>query len=255
MTLPILSRVNILGIQISAINMGQALQAFEAWIETRAQTYVCVTPAHGVMDGQKQPGLRKIFNESGLTTPDGMAIVWLLKLAGHQHVSRVYGPELMLAVCQLSLTKGYTHYLFGGNPQVPEQLAQSLETQFPGIKIVGTYSPPFHPLTTEEDEKIIQAINETHPDIVWVGLSTPKQEWWMAEHLGKIKAPVMVGVGAAFDFLSGNKRQAPKWMQKNGLEWLFRLSTEPRRLWRRYIRYPIFVLLVILQLTGIKKYS
>ena len=249
-----LSRGNILGVNVSAINMDQALKIIDDWIERREQNYVCVTPAHGVMDCQYQPELREIFNKSGLTTPDGMAIVWLLKLRGFHHVSRVYGPDLMLAVCNHSPAMGYRHFLYGGNPNVPEALAFNLQSRFPGLNIVGTYSPPFHPLTIEEDSKIVEMINYAQPDVVWVGLSTPKQELWMAEHSGKINAPVMIGVGAAFDFLSGNKKQAPRWIQRNGLEWLYRLYTEPARLWRRYIQYPVFVILVLAQLMGLKKY-
>jgi len=249
-----LQRANILGVHVSAINMYQALRAIDHWIVHREKYYVCVTPAHGVMECQTQPDLKQIFNSSGLTTPDGMAIVWLLKLMGYHHVSRVYGPDLMLAVCHRSQEMRYRHFLYGGNPNVPETLALNLQSRFPDLNIVGAYSPPFRPLTVEEDEKIIETINQVQPDVVWVGLSTPKQELWMAEHLGKINAPVMIGVGAAFDFLSGNKKQAPRWVQQIGLEWLFRLSTEPARLWRRYVQYPVFVLLVLGQLTGIKKY-
>lgn len=249
----IFPRANILGVNVSAINMDQALKTIEDWVERQEHRYVCVTPAHGIMECQQQPDLLPIFNASGMTTPDGMGVVWLLKLLGFSHVSRVYGPDLMLAVCDRFQYR-FKHFLYGGNPEVAEQLSNTLQIRFPSLKIIGTYSPPFRPLTPEEDDQIIAHINETQPDIVWVGLSTPKQERWMADHLGKINAPVMVGVGAAFDFLSGNKKQAPKWIQKSGLEWLFRLITEPQRLWRRYIQYPLFVILVMLQLTGLKKY-
>jgi N-acetylglucosaminyldiphosphoundecaprenol N-acetyl-beta-D-mannosaminyltransferase len=150
--------------------------------------------------------------------------------------------------------KKYRHYLYGGEPGVAETLASQLTGRFDKLQIVGTQSPPFRKLTTEEDLEAIEMINSTNPDIVWVGLSSPKQERWMSEHLGKIEAPVMIGVGAAFDFLSGSKPQAPRWMQRAGLEWLFRFLTEPRRLWPRYRQYPLFVLFVLLQLLGFKEF-
>jgi N-acetylglucosaminyldiphosphoundecaprenol N-acetyl-beta-D-mannosaminyltransferase len=247
-------RINILGVAVSAINMDQALDFVTQRIETLTPSYICVTPAHGVMDCQADPALRRIFNGSGLTTPDGMAIVWLLKLHGHAHASRVYGPDLMSAVCAMSVQHGYQHYFYGGAPGVAELLAARLQARYPGLRVAGIYSPPFRPLTPEEDCQVVARINASEPDIVWVGISTPKQERWMSEHVGRVTAPVMVGVGAAFDFLSGRKKQAPRWMQRAGLEWLFRLGSEPRRLWRRYLRYPQFALLVLAQLLRVRCY-
>jgi N-acetylglucosaminyldiphosphoundecaprenol N-acetyl-beta-D-mannosaminyltransferase len=161
----------------------------------------------------------------------------------------------MLAVCERSVTRGYRHFLYGGDKTVAEKLKIRLQSRFPDLNIVGTYSPPFRPLTADESQYILDMINYTNPDIVWVGLSTPKQERWMAEYIHDLTAPVLIGVGAAFDFLSGSKRQAPRWMQKIGMEWLFRLINEPGRLWKRYIEYPIFVSLVLAQLLGIKSYN
>jgi N-acetylglucosaminyldiphosphoundecaprenol N-acetyl-beta-D-mannosaminyltransferase len=248
------SRINVLGVGISAINMAQALDTIEGWIAASDPHYVCVTPAHGVMECQADPGLRRIFNAGGLVTPDGMSMVWLLRLHGHSQVTRVYGPDLMLAVCKWGVSRGYRHYLYGGAPGVPELLASRLVERFPGLQIAGVWSPPFRALTPEEDGAAMEHINASKPDIVWVGVSTPKQERWMSEHIGKLSAPVLIGVGAAFDFLSGRKRQAPKWMRNCGLEWLYRLASEPRRLWRRYIQYPVFVARVLAQLTGLRKY-
>jgi len=249
-------RVNILGVGISAINMAMALEIIEGWIARREPHYVCVTGVHGVMESQRDRQLRRIHNQAGLVTPDGMPLVWLSWLKGHRHVDRVYGPDLMLAFCERSVTRGYRHFFYGGAEGVPEQLAANLRRRFPGLKVVGIYSPPFRPLTPEEDEQVVQMINQAAPDIVWVGLSTPKQERWMAAHVGRVKAPVLIGVGAAFDFLAGRKRQAPRWMQRSGLEWLFRLLTEPRRLWKRYlINNPLFVLLVLVQAMGLRRYS
>jgi N-acetylglucosaminyldiphosphoundecaprenol N-acetyl-beta-D-mannosaminyltransferase len=234
--------------------MPGAIQAIEGWITRNEQNYVCVTPAHGVMECLSDPHLRDIFNKSGLTTPDGMAIVWLLQIKGYRDVRRVYGPDLVAAICEYSLTRGWRHFFYGGAPQVAEKLVERLHLNFPGITIAGTYTPPFRMLTFEEDQAIIEHINALQPDIVWIGIGSPKQERWMAEHLGRVQAPVMIGVGAAFDFIAGEKKQAPYFMQRLGLEWFFRFITEPRRLWRRYIQYPRFVLLAIGQLLGVLDY-
>jgi N-acetylglucosaminyldiphosphoundecaprenol N-acetyl-beta-D-mannosaminyltransferase len=247
-------RVNILGVGVSAIHMGQALAVLEEWIEKRNQQYVCVTPAHAVMDCYHDPRLRAIFNASGLTTPDGMAIVWLLKLHGQRSVGRVYGPDLMREVCKFSVAKGWRHFLYGGEVGVLERLKSRLEAEYLGIQIVGTFSPPFRSLAEQEDQEIVDKINSARPDIIWVGISTPKQVQWMHDHLGKVNASVLIGVGAAFDFLSGRKPQAPRWVQRSGLEWLFRLISEPRRLWRRYAQYPLFVVLVLAQMLGLKRF-
>jgi N-acetylglucosaminyldiphosphoundecaprenol N-acetyl-beta-D-mannosaminyltransferase len=244
-------RVNILGVGISAINITQAVGTIDEWIQRREQHYVTVTPVHGIMDCWNDPELRQIFNSSGMTTPDGMPLVWLARLAGHRHVRRVYGPDLMLAVCEHGLPIGYRHFLYGGEVGVAELLANRLLSRLPGLHVVGTYTPPYRALMPEEDCAIVECINASEADIVWVGLSTPRQERWMAAHLGHISSPVMIGVGAAFDFLSGRKPQAPRWMQRSGLEWLFRLASEPRRLWPRYRRYPRFVLLLAAQASGI----
>lgn len=250
-----MERVNVLGVGISAIDMGMALAAIEGWIARREPRYVCVTTVHGVIEGWKDPSLRRVFNGSGLTTPDGMPLVWLNRLHGQRHVGRVYGPDLMLALCERSVAPGYRHFLYGGTPGVATELAERLRARFPGLQVVGTYTPPFRPLTPEEDEEVIRQIDESGADVVWVGISTPKQDRWMAAHVGRLRAPVLIGVGAAFDFHSGRKRQAPLWMQRNGLEWLFRLGQEPRRLWRRYLVYnTLFVGLVLLQLAGVKRY-
>ncbi len=251
-----IERTNVLGVGISAINVPMALEVLDAWIRQPHHTYVCITGVHGVMESQADPELRKIHNQAGLVTPDGMPMVWMSRLAGHKHVDRVYGPDLMLAVCEASLQKGYRHFFYGGNEGVPELLRDKLQEKFPGLQVVGTYSPPFRPLTPEEDAAIVARINAARPDIVWVGLSTPKQERWMAAHLGKVQAPVMIGVGAAFDFHAGLKPQAPRWMQRSGLEWLFRMVSEPKRLARRYLQNnPRFVMAVLMQLLGLRRYK
>jgi len=241
---------------ISAIDMQTALRTADEWIEQRELHYVCVRDVHGVVESQRDPALAKIHNAAGLVTPDGMPLVWLSRLKGHRHVERVYGPDLMLALCKHSLERRYRHYFYGGAEGVPEQLAERLQQRFPDLVVAGTYSPPFRSLSVREDAEIVQQINRTYGDIVLVWLSTPKQERWMAEHVGRLQAPVLIGVGAAFDFHSGRKAQAPRWIQRSGLEWLFRLLTEPRRLWRRYlINNPAFLALVLLQALGLRTYS
>ena len=232
---PDIRSVDVLGVPLSAINYDLAIQQINWWIQNNDHEYVTVTGVHGVMECQRVPELKAIFDDAGLITPDGMPMVWLARKAGFDRVERVYGPTLMLMVSERSVAPGYRHFLYGGNEGVAEELKAEMEKRFPGIQIVGTYCPPFRPLTETEDEEVISMINESEADIVWVGLSTPKQERWMAAHKNRINANVMLGVGAAFDFHTGKVKQAPVWVQNHGLEWLFRLIQEPRRLWKRYL--------------------
>jgi N-acetylglucosaminyldiphosphoundecaprenol N-acetyl-beta-D-mannosaminyltransferase len=248
-------RLNILGVGVNAVTLEDAVATMADTIESRVREYVCVVPAHSVMDCVEDPSLKPVFNGAGMCTPDGMAIVWLLKLHGYRHVSRVYGPDLMLRVCERSLAEGWPHFFLGGATGVAEELAHRLGARFPGLRVAGTLSPPFRPLSPTEDDEMVALINASRPDIVWVGLGSPKQEHWMAEHVGRIAAPVMVGVGAAFDFLSGRKVQAPRWVQRSGLEWLFRWADEPLRLFPRYVRYPLFAVLVAAQAAGLRHYE
>jgi N-acetylglucosaminyldiphosphoundecaprenol N-acetyl-beta-D-mannosaminyltransferase len=242
-------RVDILGISVSAITMRGATAMLEGWIRERAQGYVCITGVHGVMESQRDPDLRAIHNAAGMVTPDGVPLVWMSRLLGHPGVERVYGPDLMWEMTAISAEQGYRSYYYGGRPGTADKLKQALTQAHPGLQVVGTFCPPFRPLTPDEDEAAVREINAARPDIVWVGLSTPKQERWMAAHLGRLSAPVLVGVGAAFDFLSGEKPQAPRWMQRNGLEWAFRMATEPRRLAGRYLRNnPAFAVRALHQL-------
>ena len=252
---PAIPQVNILGVGVSAINMAMALRIIDDWIARRASSYICVTGVHGIMESRRDTSLRRIHNRAGLITPDGMPLVWLSRLQGFYHVERVYGPDLMLAVCERSVERGYRHFFYGGAPGVGDILAARLQSRFSGLQVVGIDAPPFRLLRPDEERAVVERINATTPDIVWVGLSTPKQECWMSAHVGRLHAPVLIGVGAAFDFHSGMKRQAPRWMQRNGLEWLFRLAMEPRRLWRRYmINNPWFLWCTLLQLLGRKSY-
>jgi N-acetylglucosaminyldiphosphoundecaprenol N-acetyl-beta-D-mannosaminyltransferase len=249
-------RVNVLGVGVSAINVEAAVSIIGAWIAARAPRYVCVSGVHGVMESQDDPTLRTIHNRAGLVTPDGMPLVWLGRLSGHREMTRVYGPDLMLACCAASTAFGWRHFFYGGGEGVAELLSDRLRERFPALQIVGTYTPPFRPLAEGEEADVARQIEASRADIVWVGLSTPKQERWMAAHVGRVAAPVLIGVGAAFDFHAGLKAQAPRWIQRSGLEWLFRLATEPRRLWRRYLRNnPRFVWRVAMQQLGVAAYD
>jgi N-acetylglucosaminyldiphosphoundecaprenol N-acetyl-beta-D-mannosaminyltransferase len=248
-------RVNVLGVGISAVNIPTAVGVIENWIIHRERHYVCVSPVHSVMEAQRDESFKHILNNAGLNTPDGMPMVWLGRLHRFRKIDRVYGPDLMLALCELSARKGYRNFFYGSAPGVPEKLAANMRARFPGFKTVGTFSPPFRPLTQEEDKQVVNMINGSHADILWVGIGSPGQERWMATHLGRVEAPVLLGVGAAFDFHSGRIKQAPYWIQRSGMEWLYRLIREPRRLARRYLTTnPLFLLHISLQLTGLRTY-
>jgi N-acetylglucosaminyldiphosphoundecaprenol N-acetyl-beta-D-mannosaminyltransferase len=249
------NRVSVLGVGISVLNLKTTLAAIADAVQGRRKGYLCVTGVHGVMEAQEDAAFKTILNNAFLCTPDGMPMVWAGKLAGHREMSRVYGPDLMLDVCAWSEKSGCTHFFYGGADGVADLLAQKLKARFPKLTVVGTFTPPFRPLTAEEVAKLQGQIAAVKPDILWVGLSTPKQEKFMAEFLPKLDVTLMVGVGAAFDFLSGRVRQAPRWMQRSGLEWFYRLCSEPRRLAKRYFRNnPLFLLKGLGQLTGFKKY-
>jgi len=244
-------RYNVLGVGVSALTLAQARDLVLGVRGTRRNGYVCVTTVHGIDEARRDPAFRRILNASWLTTPDGMPLVWL----GPRDVERVYGPDLMLAVCDAGRARGLTHYFYGGAPNVAEALRESLCRRFPGLEVAGTYTPPYRPLEPGELAAFRADVARAQPDILWVGLGTPKQERFMAEHWATLDAGLLIGVGAAFDFHSGCVPQAPRWIQRSGFEWLFRLCMEPRRLGPRYLRTnPIFVLRALAQLSGLKKY-
>lgn len=248
-------RVNILGVGISAIKSHEAVQEMASWIEEGERHYINICTVHTVMECHRGHVLQNIVNKSGISSPDGMPLVWLCRYHGHKEVDRVYGPDLMLAFCKYSVARGYRHFFYGGAPSIAKKLADELEQRYPGLHVAGNHSPPYRAVGEMEESSVIESINSTNPDVVWVGLGTPKQDFWVAQHRHLLNAPILVAVGAAFDILTGNIPQAPGWMQHCGLEWLFRLIKEPRRLAFRYLVYnPIFILLVFLQLTGLRKY-
>ena len=247
-------RENILGVGLSPVNMQITLSILDGWIRAGERRYVCLAAVHSLMNCQGDPELGAIFNQSGLTTPDGMPLVWILRMRGHRRISRVYGPDLMLAACHRFREDGLGHYFLGGKPGVPEELAKRLVGRIPGLNVVGVKSPPFRELTTEEDAQLVEDLNAAGADFLWVALGSPRQERWMSVHRDQLEAPVLIGVGAAFDFLAGAKPQAPTWIQRAGLEWAFRLATEPGRLWPRYRQYPLFILLVLAEALGLRKF-
>ena len=250
-----IQRINVLGVGISVLNLESARAAMAEAIRDRRKGYICITGVHGVTEAQDDPAFRRILNEAFLCTPDGMPMVWMGKLAGRSEMSRVYGPDLMELICATSASQGWRHFFYGGAPGVAEMLTTRLGARFPSLQIAGTYTPPFRALNAEEEEQLAQQVNAARPDIFWIGLSTPKQEKFMAKFLPKLNTTLMVGVGAAFDFHSGRVKQAPLWMQRSGLEWCYRLTQEPRRLWKRYLRNnPLFVARVSLQLIGLRRY-
>lgn len=215
--------------------MDMAVAELARWIDQGARHYVCVTGVHGVMESQGDPDLVRIHNNSGLTTPDGMPMVWAGRKAGAEWMNRVYGPDLMLAVFDAAISRGWKMFLYGGGAGVVEDLEDRMWLRFPAVEVVGTYTPPFRTLDEEESDHIVRIINDSGADIVWVGLSTPKQEKWMDQFRPRLQAAALIGVGAAFDIHAGRISQAPKWMQRTGTEWLYRLLKEPRRLWKRYL--------------------
>lgn len=239
-----IQRVNVLGVGVSDLDQDRAREFLFDAVENGKRGYVTVTGVHGVMEAQRDPSLIEIFNCALLVTPDGMPMVWMGKLQKHPSIRRVYGPDLMLNLCEHSVARGYSHFLYGGHGGVTNKLKRELETRFAGLKIVGTYEPPFRALNESELSDLQNQVRVTRPDFFWVGLSTPKQEFFMAQHMSILpEAKIFVGVGAAFDLLTHRVPQAPRWMQAIGLEWLFRLIQEPRRLWRRYlVNNPLFVI-------------
>lgn len=245
-----------LGIRIDAVQIPETISIMKAWISLRGPAqYISLAGMHGLTEAQKDLELKHALNDSDLVVPDGMPLVWLARYHGFALKRRVYGPELMLSFCQATAELGYRHFFYGGVEGAAQKLAETLAQQFPGMIVAGTFAPPFRPLTSREEVEAATLIGEAKPDVLWVGLGAPKQEKWMHAHR-HLAVPVMVGVGAAFDLNTGRLRQAPQWMREIGLEWLFRLIAEPRRLWRRYLLLgPKFVLYVLTELCGLRDFG
>lgn len=235
-------RADVLGVGVSAIALYQATRLILDGVRCGQRGYVTVTGVHGVMEAQRCPDFRRILNDAWLTTPDGMPMSWVARVQGFSHTRRVYGPDLMSQIFANTTDGQVRHFLYGGSEGVAQSLKSALEERFPGVRVVGTFTPPFRPLNQAEQGDLHRQVLEAEPHLFWVGLSTPKQERFMAANWSALPGNFMIGVGAAFDMLSGRVSQAPLWMQESGLEWLFRLAQEPRRLGRRYlVNNPLFV--------------
>ncbi|HZP06366.1 MAG TPA: WecB/TagA/CpsF family glycosyltransferase [Terracidiphilus sp.] len=242
---------DVLGVKVSAINLSQAVALADQWLMADKPGYVCLTGVHGVMEAQSDPALRHILNNATVNAPDGMPMSWVGRLQGFQTMDRVFGPDFMLALCELAVERGYRNFLYGGKPGVAQALREALCRRFPGLQIVGTYTPPFAPLTEAQERELHNQVRTSNPHIIWVGLSTPKQERFMAQYVNQLGVPLLVGVGAAFDFHTGQIRDCSQWIKRAGLQWLHRLMQDPKRLWRRYLRNnPVFLWKIAWQLAG-----
>ena len=245
---------DVLGVNISVLNPARAESVISQMIAQRQKGYICVAPVSTVMECQDDPLYLRIVNSADLVTPDGAPIAWLGRLAGHKDVERTSGPALMEQLCDDGRVLGWKHFFYGATVDVCDKLENHLKERFPGIHIVGKMAPPFTLRAERADKDVIAAIDQAKPDIVWIGLRAPKQDFWSVLNRTSLEAPVLIGVGAAFDLLSGEKPRAPRWMQQAGLEWLFRLCSEPQRLWRRYlIGNTRFIGLLVKQHFGKKK--
>ncbi len=238
----------VIGVPIDVVSWDEALARLSRWGGAHESRVVCICSVHSVVTARQDQSFGDIVRAADMATPDGAPVAFMLRRSGHAAQERINGPDLMWKFCERADRSGERVFFYGGQPKVLEQLCARLKAQFPGLDVAGTYAPPFRALSAEEDEEIVRQINASGAGVVWVGLGCPKQERWMQAHRGRIQA-VMVGVGAAFDYHAGTLRRAPRWMQKRGLEWVYRLAHEPRRLWRRYlVANSVFVVAALTQL-------
>jgi N-acetylglucosaminyldiphosphoundecaprenol N-acetyl-beta-D-mannosaminyltransferase len=250
--MPLPDTTSILGMKVDPTSYSHASGTIGSWAEQAASKYVCVATVNNVMESYDSPEFQRVMNQADLVTPDGVPLVWALRLLGHKRATRVYGPDLTPILLGMAAEARIPVGFYGGAPDVLKRLLKVVAERFPNLQVAYSFSPPFRPLTPQEDDQVVTVINASGVRILFIGLNTPKQDYWMAAHKDRVRA-VMVGVGAAFDFLAGTKPQAPRWMMPLGLEWLFRLATEPRRLWKRYLKHnPRYVVLLALQLLGRK---
>jgi N-acetylglucosaminyldiphosphoundecaprenol N-acetyl-beta-D-mannosaminyltransferase len=247
---------NLLGVRVSAVNLKSAVELSDQWIKSSTcHGYICATGVHGVMEAHRNPEVCRALNHALMNVPDGMPMSWVGHFQGFRHMDRVFGPDLMMAMCRLSVERGYRNFLYGGKPGVAELLSDMLQSKMPGLQVVGTYSPPFRSLTPDEESDVLARVRESRPDIIWIGLSTPKQEQFMARYVDYLQVPLMFGVGAAFDFHTGAIRDCSPWIKRAGVQWLHRLIQDPKRLWKRYVRNnPAFLWHIAMQLLRFQKY-
>ncbi len=250
---PIHPYFSIGGVRINAVTLAQTIQLMDDWIKHRHKNYIVLTGAHGVVEMQSDGKLKDINNKAGLVTPDGMSVVWTGRSRGLK-LEKVCASNIMFGTYDVSVERGYKHFFYGGAEGVADKLVEELKKMHPGFQSVGTYCPPFRPLTAEEKSEVVDMINASGADIVWVGVGCPKQEAFMNEFRSLLNVPVMLGVGAGFDFLSGTKPLAPSWVFYSGFEWLFRVFTDPKRMGPRFARVvPNFLWLFVKELFGFKK--
>lgn len=248
------AHADVLGVKVSAIDLARAVGLADDWIAAGRAGYICMTGVHGVMEAKRDPEFRQVLNGAVVNAPDGMPMTWVGRAQGFREMDRVFGPEFMAAMCERSVERRFRNFLYGGKPGVAELLRANLEERFPGLKVVGTYTPPFGALTGAQEEEICGRLRAARPHLVWVGLSTPTQERFMARFVDRLDVPLLVGVGAAFDYHAGLLSDCPHWVKRAGLQWVHRLMQDPRRLWRRYLRNnPAFLWYVAQQLAGLRR--
>jgi N-acetylglucosaminyldiphosphoundecaprenol N-acetyl-beta-D-mannosaminyltransferase len=249
-------QVNVLGIGVHSIDLQKAAWILERGIQEKIKGYVCLTGVHGIMEAQRNPHLKAILAEALLVVPDGMPTVWMGRIQGFHTMQRVFGPDLMIDILSRSEFRNCVHFFCGGEPGVADRLRDNMLEQFPWVKIAGTYSPPFRAMTDAEEEDLAATLRLLQPDIIWVGLSTPKQEQFMARYLPMLDTKLMIGVGAAFLFHTGAIKDSPRWVKHMGLQWVHRLLQEPSRLWKRYVlNNPLFIVYALLQIIGLRRYT
>ena len=249
-------QVNVLGIGVHPIDLQKAAWILQRRIQEKMKGYVCLAGVHGVMEAQRNPHLKAILAEALLVVPDGMPTVWMGHMQGFHAMQRVFGPDLMIDIISRSEFRNCVHFFCGGEPGVADKLRDNMLEQFPWVKIAGTYSPPFRPMTATEEEDLAATLRLLQPDIIWVGLSTPKQEQFMARYMPMLDTKLMIGVGAAFLFHTGAIKDSPQWVKHIGLQWMHRLLQEPSRLWKRYVlNNPLFIVYALLQIIGFKNYT
>ncbi|WP_298723771.1 WecB/TagA/CpsF family glycosyltransferase [uncultured Ferrovibrio sp.] len=238
-------RPDVFGVPLSALTMDEVLASIDEWIRREERHYICTIDVHALVESQFALDVRDIYRSAAIAAPDGMPLVWLLRYAGHSQADRICGPDLMPAVFRQSQSKGYRHFLYGSSEETLSMLRCELNRNFPGARVVGHHSPPFRPLSPEEEREVDRLVNAAEPDIVWVGLGAPKQDRWMAAHRSRLNAPILIGVGGAFEMMAGKVRRAPPIIRRTGFEWVFRMIQEPRRLSGRYLKSNIQFLMML----------
>jgi N-acetylglucosaminyldiphosphoundecaprenol N-acetyl-beta-D-mannosaminyltransferase len=246
---------NVLGVAVDAVDLDHALDRVQRLLRLRTKGYVCAVSVHGVLEARRDPSVARAFADAAMVVPDGTPMVWVGRLQGKRDMRQVTGPDLMYEIVRRPEFAGLSHFFYGGKQGVALDLALAWMRKVPGTRVAGTYTPPFRDLTAEEESKLIEMLNQTKPDILWVGISTPRQELFMRRILPHLERGVMFGVGAAFDFHTGRVRDCAAWIKRIGFQWLHRLMQDPRRLWRRNLWNATFLWHIALQLTGLKKYG